>query len=73
VRRASRASCPWPIGEENHDAVLRRPALDARLLRSRTIAELKREASFYRVTYAGVREAHPHDIKIIKEAPNYRS
>ena len=27
----------------------------------------------YRVTGAGVREAHPHDIKIIKEAPNYRS
>lgn len=40
---------------------------------SRTIAELKRNASFYRVTNAGVREAHPHDIKIIKEAPNYRS
>ena len=28
---------------------------------------------FYRVTNAGVREAHPHDVKIIKEAPNYRS
>jgi len=40
---------------------------------SRTIAELKRDGSFYRVTNAGVREAHPHDVKIIKEAPNYRS
>jgi IMP dehydrogenase len=40
---------------------------------SRTVAELKRDASFYRVTNAGVREAHPHDVKIIKEAPNYRS
>jgi IMP dehydrogenase len=40
---------------------------------ARTIAELKRDAAFYRVTNAGVREAHPHDVKIIKEAPNYRS
>ncbi|MCL1920857.1 MAG: IMP dehydrogenase [Kiritimatiellaeota bacterium] len=40
---------------------------------ARTIAELKRDASMYRVSNAGVREAHPHDVKIIKEAPNYRS
>ena len=40
---------------------------------TRTIAEMKRDGYFYRVTNAGVREAHPHDVKIIKEAPNYRS
>lgn len=40
---------------------------------TRTIAELKREGILYRVSNAGVREAHPHDVKIIKEAPNYRS
>lgn len=40
---------------------------------ARSIPELKRDASFYRVSNAGVREAHPHDVKIIKEAPNYRS
>ncbi len=40
---------------------------------ARTIEELKREGYFYRVTNAGMREAHPHDVKIIKEAPNYRS
>jgi IMP dehydrogenase len=40
---------------------------------SKTIAEMKRDASLYRVSSAGVREAHPHDVKIIKEAPNYRS
>ena len=40
---------------------------------SRTVAELKRQGQLYRVTNAGVREAHPHDVKIIKEAPNYRS
>jgi IMP dehydrogenase len=40
---------------------------------SKTIAEMKRDAALYRVSSAGVREAHPHDVKIIKEAPNYRS
>ena len=39
----------------------------------RTIEELQRKGRFYRVTDAGRREAHPHDIKITKEAPNYRS
>ena len=39
----------------------------------RTIPELQRRGRFFRVTNAGVREAHPHDVKIIKEAPNYRS
>ncbi len=40
---------------------------------ARTVEELQRTGRMYRVTAAGVREAHPHDIKIIKEAPNYRS
>lgn len=40
---------------------------------ARTIPELKKFGQFYRVSNAGVREAHPHDVKIIKEAPNYRS
>ena len=39
----------------------------------RTLADLQRRGRFCRVTGAGVREAHPHDVKIIKEAPNYRS
>ncbi len=38
---------------------------------SRTIPELQKNGSFVKVSFAGVREAHPHDIKIIKEAPNY--
>ncbi|HEX2044335.1 MAG TPA: IMP dehydrogenase [Gaiellaceae bacterium] len=36
-----------------------------------TVEELK-EARFVRVTAAGVRESHPHDVAITKEAPNYR-
>lgn len=40
---------------------------------TRTIDELRRKGKFYRVTAAGMRESHPHDITITKEAPNYRS
>jgi IMP dehydrogenase len=36
-----------------------------------TIAEMKR-ARFVRITAAGLRESHPHDVTITKEAPNYR-
>ena len=39
----------------------------------KTIAELQERARFTRVTLAGVQEAHPHDVKIMREAPNYRS
>ncbi|MGH7860663.1 MAG: IMP dehydrogenase, partial [Candidatus Dormibacteraceae bacterium] len=36
-----------------------------------TIDEMKRNARFIRITNAGLRESHPHDIVITKEAPNY--
>lgn len=39
----------------------------------RTISELQERGKFYRVTANGVREAHPHDVTITKEAPNYRT
>jgi len=38
-----------------------------------TIAELQQNSRFVRITGAGVRESHPHDITITKEAPNYGS
>jgi len=38
-----------------------------------TLAELQREATLIRVTPAGFRESHVHDVAITKEAPNYRS
>jgi len=38
----------------------------------RNLEELRKRGRFVRVTGAGVSEAHPHDIKITKEAPNYR-
>ena len=36
-----------------------------------TIEELRTKAKFTRITAAGLRESHPHDIYITKEAPNY--
>lgn len=37
-----------------------------------TIEELRQNARFVRVTAAGMRESHVHDVAITKEAPNYR-
>jgi IMP dehydrogenase len=37
----------------------------------RTVPEMKSKAQFVRMTDAGLRESHPHDIAITKEAPNY--
>jgi IMP dehydrogenase len=37
-----------------------------------TISELQTKARFIRVTAAGLRESHVHDVIITKEAPNYR-
>ncbi len=37
-----------------------------------TIADLKEKAQFVRITAAGLRESHVHDVIITEEAPNYR-
>jgi IMP dehydrogenase len=39
---------------------------------ARTIKELSEKAQFMVITYAGLRESHPHDVIITKEAPNYQ-
>ena len=36
-----------------------------------TIQELHDKAKFVKITGAGLKESHPHDIQITKEAPNY--
>jgi IMP dehydrogenase len=38
-----------------------------------SLVDLRRDAKLIRVTPAGVRESHVHDVTITKEAPNYRS
>jgi IMP dehydrogenase len=39
---------------------------------SKDLTTLKDVANFVRITGAGVKESHPHDINITKESPNYR-
>jgi IMP dehydrogenase len=36
-----------------------------------TIAALRKNASFIKITSAGLRESHVHDVIVTKEAPNY--
>ena len=39
---------------------------------SRDMEEMRTRPRFVRITNAGVRESHVHDVSITKEAPNYR-
>ncbi|BBK31226.1 inosine-5'-monophosphate dehydrogenase [Stella humosa] len=39
---------------------------------SRTIADMHQNCRFLRITNAGLRESHVHDVTITREAPNYR-
>ncbi len=38
-----------------------------------TLEELRHNAEFIRISNAGLKESHPHDIRITKETPNYHS
>jgi IMP dehydrogenase len=38
----------------------------------KTITQLQKKAKFIKISGAGVRESHVHDVIITKEAPNYR-
>jgi len=38
----------------------------------RSVEEMRTRAEFVEITHAGARESHVHDVKITKEAPNYR-
>jgi IMP dehydrogenase len=37
-----------------------------------TIQQLQRKAEFHRISPAGLRESHPHDVVITEDAPNYK-
>ncbi|MBB3156947.1 IMP dehydrogenase [Microbacterium proteolyticum] len=39
---------------------------------ARTVEELKTKGRFVRITSAGLKESHPHDVQIVVEAPNYK-
>lgn len=38
---------------------------------TQNLEEMRTETTFVRITGAGLRESHPHDVQITKEAPNY--
>ncbi len=38
-----------------------------------TVAEMESKGRFVRITSAGLKESHPHDIQMTVEAPNYTS
>lgn len=40
---------------------------------ARTIDELRSKGKFVRITPAGLKESHPHDVQMVVEAPNYRA
>jgi IMP dehydrogenase len=39
---------------------------------SKSIKEFHKNIEFIRITGAGMKESHPHDINITKESPNYQ-
>jgi IMP dehydrogenase len=39
---------------------------------NRTIGDMQEKCTFRRITNAGYRESHVHDVTITREAPNYR-
>jgi len=40
---------------------------------AQTIVELQAKGRFVRITAAGLKESHPHDVTMTVEAPNYHS
>lgn len=38
---------------------------------TKTVEDLQRDGKFVKITTAGVKESHPHDVSITREAPNY--
>ena len=38
---------------------------------TKTVPSLKADGKFIRITGAGLKESHPHDVNITKESPNY--
>jgi IMP dehydrogenase len=51
----------------------RRPARGHGLCRRADLKEFQERATFVRITGAGLRESHVHDVMITREAPNYPS
>ena len=40
---------------------------------AKTISDLQKKASFIKISNAGLKESHPHDVEVTKESPNYQA
>jgi len=70
--RELKAACPTADAGVDGLSTGRRPALRHGLRGCGTIQELQEKAQFVRISGAGLRESHVHDVIITREAPNYR-
>ena len=55
----------------DHDSTIQSAAMG--YVGCQTIEQMKTKARFTRMTGAGYRESHVHDVTITREVPNYRS
>jgi IMP dehydrogenase len=60
-----------PVGS-GHAPDGRRPEAAMGYTGNATIADMQKNCTFLRITGAGLRESHVHDVAIMREAPNYR-
>ncbi len=58
--------------DQHHSPAHGRPAFQHGLYRQRRYRSDAHQAQFVRITNAGIRESHVHDVKVTKEAPNYQ-
>jgi IMP dehydrogenase len=65
------AGCPTRAGHRIHLPACRRSAFRHGLLGCGTVKALQTKSPFMRISPAGLRESHVHDVIITKEAPNY--
>ena len=68
----ARWSCTRPSWRTHGSYARRANTPSCRLSATRTLDDLRRNARFMRVSPAGLRESHVHDVYITLEAPNYR-
>jgi len=61
-----------PVGRMLHEGIPPNPRGGACAGGAHSLDELKEKAVFIRVTNNGLIEGHPHDISIVKDAPNYQ-
>lgn len=60
-----------PVGAVSHQRIggLRQSMF---YVGARSITDLKERGNFVRITSAGLKESHPHDVQMVVEAPNYK-